>query len=168
MTYRNANRPGYKKTKVGWIPEEWECAKLGTYLYKRTEGGIPGLPTFSVTINNGMVRRDSLERKSETSLSAEEHLLVKKGDIAYNMMRMWQGASGLASQDGIVSPAYIVLGPKGNISSLFASYEETPALLAISLRCRLSLKSTTPSTFTSALERNSFSNMLNIIKQLLF
>ncbi|MFO7535924.1 MAG: restriction endonuclease subunit S [Kiritimatiellia bacterium] len=29
MTDRNANRPGYKKTKVGWIPEEWECVPLG-------------------------------------------------------------------------------------------------------------------------------------------
>ena len=24
MSKQNANRPGYKKTKVGWIPEEWE------------------------------------------------------------------------------------------------------------------------------------------------
>jgi len=22
---RNEGRPGYKKTRVGWIPEEWEC-----------------------------------------------------------------------------------------------------------------------------------------------
>jgi len=25
----NENRPGYKKTKVGWIPVEWECKHLG-------------------------------------------------------------------------------------------------------------------------------------------
>lgn len=25
MVQKNENRPGYKKTKVGWIPEEWEC-----------------------------------------------------------------------------------------------------------------------------------------------
>jgi len=29
MIDRNENRPGYKKTKVGWIPEEWETANLG-------------------------------------------------------------------------------------------------------------------------------------------
>lgn len=28
MNIRNENRPGYKKTKVGWIPEEWEVKKL--------------------------------------------------------------------------------------------------------------------------------------------
>jgi type I restriction enzyme, S subunit len=31
-----------------------------------------------------------------------------KGDIAYNMMRMWQGAVGIAPVDGLVSPAYVV------------------------------------------------------------
>ena len=29
MSKRNENRPGYKKTKVGWIPEEWTPVKLG-------------------------------------------------------------------------------------------------------------------------------------------
>lgn len=28
MTDRNANRPGYKMTRVGWIPEEWEVKRL--------------------------------------------------------------------------------------------------------------------------------------------
>ncbi len=28
MSNLNENRPGYKKTKVGWIPEEWGCVKL--------------------------------------------------------------------------------------------------------------------------------------------
>ena len=34
-----------------------------------------------------------------------------KGDIAYNMMRMWQGAVGVAPVDGLVSPAYVVAKP---------------------------------------------------------
>jgi type I restriction enzyme S subunit len=29
MTDLNEKRPGYKKTKVGWIPEEWECVSIG-------------------------------------------------------------------------------------------------------------------------------------------
>lgn len=28
MSIRNENRPGYKKTKIGWIPEEWNCVRL--------------------------------------------------------------------------------------------------------------------------------------------
>ncbi len=58
----------------------------------------------------------------ETNLSDEEHLLVRKDDIVYNTMRMWQGASGLADRDGLLSPAYVVLAPKKGIDPLYASY----------------------------------------------
>jgi hypothetical protein len=30
MTERNSNRPGYKKTTVGWIPKEWTLWLLHT------------------------------------------------------------------------------------------------------------------------------------------
>lgn len=100
---------------------EGNC-RLGDLFSSRREKGRPGLPTLSVTLNNGLVNREDLDRKQETNLSPEEHLLVKPGDIAYNMMRMWQGAHGLASENGIVSPAYVVLKPKNGIDSLYASY----------------------------------------------
>jgi len=96
--------------------------KLGELFSSRKKKGKPGLPTLSVTLTNGLVDRDSLERKTDTNLSEHQHLLAIKGDIAYNMMRMWQGASGLAERDGIVSPAYIVLEPSEKIDSLYASY----------------------------------------------
>jgi type I restriction enzyme S subunit len=28
---RNKNRPGYKETKVGWIPKDWGCKKFGEF-----------------------------------------------------------------------------------------------------------------------------------------
>lgn len=30
MKDRNQNKPGYKKTKAGWIPQEWRCAPAGS------------------------------------------------------------------------------------------------------------------------------------------
>ncbi|MBL1265141.1 restriction endonuclease subunit S [Methylomicrobium sp. RS1] len=96
--------------------------KLGDFFTSRRERGTPGLPMLSVTMNNGVVMRESLDRKMETNLSDEEHLLVRKDDIVYNMMRMWQGASGLADRDGLLSPAYVVLAPKKGIDPLYASY----------------------------------------------
>lgn len=95
---------------------------LGDLFRSRRQRGREGLPVFSVTMNDGLVRRDTLERKDNGTLAPEEHLLIHKGDIAYNMMRMWQGASGLATTEGVVSPAYVVVAPKGDIDSLFASY----------------------------------------------
>lgn len=96
--------------------------KLGDFFTSRRERGMPGLPMLSVTMNNGVVTRESLGRKMETNLSDEEHLLVRKDDIVYNMMRMWQGASGLADRDGLISPAYVVLAPKKGIDPLYASH----------------------------------------------
>ncbi len=104
------------------LTEKYREAKLGDLFRPRRERGRPGLPVLSVTMNGGIVRRDSLERKDNGTLPPEEHLLIRKGDIAYNMMRMWQGASGLAQTEGIVSPAYVVVAPTDGIDPLFASY----------------------------------------------
>jgi type I restriction enzyme S subunit len=93
---------------------------LGDFFSNRQEPGQAELPVISVTMNDGLVLRDDMERRTESALRPDQHLLVRKGDIAYNMMRMWQGACGLAEADGIVSPAYVVLQAKPNISSRFA------------------------------------------------
>jgi restriction endonuclease S subunit len=94
--------------------------RLGEFFNQRQEPGIPGLPVMSVTMNDSLVYRDDIDRRLESALRPDQHLLVKKGDIAYNMMRMWQGACGLALHDGVVSPAYVVLEPKPGMDSRFA------------------------------------------------
>ena len=91
--------------------EEWVTYKLGSLFTKRRDKGKANIPTYSVTLHDGIVNREDLDRETATNLTPEEHLLVKKNDLAYNMMRMWQGALGLAPTDGIVSPAYVVLKP---------------------------------------------------------
>lgn len=95
---------------------------LGELFKNRRERGQADLPLMSVTMNDGLVDRESLDRKTDSELTSEGHLLVRAGDIAYNMMRMWQGASGMAEHDAIVSPAYVVLAPTNDIDPLFASY----------------------------------------------
>ena len=97
-------------------------AHLGELFRSRKEPGASGLPVLSVTMNDGIVQRDGLDRKTDGKLTPDKHLLIRKGDIAYNMMRMWQGASGLAAEDGIVSPAYVVVTPSDSIDPTFASY----------------------------------------------
>lgn len=93
---------------------------LGDFFYQRQEPGRAGLPVMSITMNDNLVFRDDLERRTESALAPQQHLLVRKGDITYNTMRMWQGACGLAAADGIVSPAYVVLAPKDRIDPRFA------------------------------------------------
>ena len=100
--------------------------RLGELFESRRESGRDGLPILSVTMNTGLVARGELDRKQDSSLVATDYLLVKPGDIAYNMMRMWQGASGLAVKEGMVSPAYVVLARRecatSTIDPQFAAY----------------------------------------------
>jgi type I restriction enzyme S subunit len=96
--------------------------KLGDYFHNRKEKGEPGLPVLSVTMNSGLIKRSTLDRKMKNDLSPENSLLVEPGDIVYNMMRMWQGSVGVCHQRGIVSPAYVVCRPQKNIDPLFAFY----------------------------------------------
>ena len=103
-----------------------ELRKLSYYFTSSKRKGREGLPLMSVTMHNGLVRREDLERdkerKTKSSLEAEEHLLVEPGDIAYNMMRMWQGALGLAAEPANVSPAYGVMRPKPTVDPRFAAH----------------------------------------------
>lgn len=96
--------------------------KLGDFFQQAKRKGKPGLPTLSVTIDRGIVRRGLLDRKVESELSPEDHLLVQPGDLAYNMMRMWQGAMGVACEAGLVSPAYVVCSPRVGADSRYLFY----------------------------------------------
>jgi type I restriction enzyme S subunit len=79
-----------------------------------------GLPLYSVTMDQGMVRRDSLDREFASNAPDEANLRAAKDDHVYNMMRMWQGAVGRAPEECMVSPAYVVLRPKlGTVPAFF-------------------------------------------------
>ncbi|WP_458453366.1 restriction endonuclease subunit S, partial [Methanobrevibacter sp.] len=45
-----------------------------------------------------------------------------KGDLVYNPMFMWKGASGISSYEGITSADYIVLKSKENVNAMFFSH----------------------------------------------
>ncbi len=109
---------------------EWEVRKAGTLFSNRVTKGEQGLPIYSVTMHDGMVRRDSLDRNYYDIEDAAGNKKVCRNDIAYNMMRMWQGAFGVAPEDCLVSPAYIVLAPaKGTVPEFFQYMLKLPATL---------------------------------------
>ena len=84
--------------------------------------GKSNLPIYSVLVDGGMVNRNSQERRIPSELEDTSNLYVEKGNLAYNMMRMWQGASGIAPVDCLVSPAYVVCVPTNLIISKFLGY----------------------------------------------
>ncbi len=108
---------------VPYIPESWQVLRNGRLFGHRVETGFPDLPILEVSLRTGVRVRDmeNLKRKQVMS-QKEKYKRAAKGDIAYNMMRMWQGAVGPAPVDGLVSPAYVVVKPYDEANSSYYSY----------------------------------------------
>lgn len=99
--------------------DAWEQRKLGGILKERTERAHGDEELLSVTIGNGVIRQIDSDKRNIASEDKSNYKVVKKGDIPYNSMRMWQGAVGNSEYDGIVSPAYTVLTPTSDANGKF-------------------------------------------------
>ena len=117
----------YKFTSAGTIrtfqnTNAWEQRKLGDCFDERNES-MPDGELISVTINDGIRKFSELGRHDNSNDDKSKYKKVCVGDIAYNSMRMWQGASGYSPYEGIVSPAYTVLSPKTGVISRCLAYQ---------------------------------------------
>ena len=102
--------------------DAWEQRKLGDCFTERVES-MPDGELISVTINDGIKKFSELGRHDNSNDDKSKYKKVCVGDIAYNSMRMWQGASGCSPYEGIVSPAYTVLTPNSGINSKCMAYQ---------------------------------------------
>ena len=102
--------------------DTWEQRKLGECFSERVES-MPDGELISVTINDGIKKFSELGRHDNSNDNKSKYKKVCVGDIAYNSMRMWQGASGYSPYEGIVSPAYTVLSPNAGVFSRCIAYQ---------------------------------------------
>lgn len=117
MTDKNANKIGYKKTKLGWIPEDWDVMKSGDLFcnYSKKNNGNEEL--LSVTQDKGVIPRTMVEtRIAMPEGSTLSYKLVEKGDFVISL-RSFQGGIEYSKYRGIVSPAYTILKNKKNIAA---------------------------------------------------
>ena len=100
----------------------WEEKRLGAVFEQRSEKGFKNSELLSVTINEGVKKRSEIKGKDNSSQDKSNYKRVLPGDLVYNSMRMWQGASGVSPSEGIVSPAYTVLKSNKRNSSEYFGY----------------------------------------------
>jgi len=106
---------------LGKLPAHWRTRRAAWLFRERDERGEPDLPLLEVSINAGVVLREfSEERIESTAADFNTYKVARQGDVAFNKMRMWQGAVGVASQDGLVSPDYVVAAPTGPLAPEYA------------------------------------------------
>ncbi|MBU3214794.1 restriction endonuclease subunit S [Clostridium estertheticum] len=105
------------------IPDKWEILPNIAIFDERISKGHLKEELISVTIGRGIIKQSEIKNKKDTSNEDKSNYkLVKRGDISYNKMRMWQGAVGFSKYRGIVSPAYVVLKPKLQINAEYYHY----------------------------------------------
>ncbi|EPN7178323.1 restriction endonuclease subunit S [Campylobacter upsaliensis] len=118
----------YKPSGIKWlgeIPQSWENVSIRSCFTESNQRcNTDSYPLLSVTIANGIIYQDDIENKKDISNDDKSNYkIVPLNAVAYNKMRMWQGAVGVNTlTTGIVSPAYIVAIPNEKILPNFVSY----------------------------------------------
>jgi type I restriction enzyme S subunit len=100
---------------IGEVPEHWDIKRIAYLFREAIRPGNAALPVLSISIHDGItdeeVSQDDRDRRVWLSEDRTKYKRVEPGDIAYNMMRAWQGAFGAVTVPGLVSPAYVVAAP---------------------------------------------------------
>lgn len=102
-------KKGYKKTKLGWIPEDWEVVKSGKLFHNYSKKNNKQEELLSVTQDKGVIPRLMVEaRIAMPEGSTSSYKLVEKGDFVISL-RSFQGGIEYSEYRGVVSPAYTIL-----------------------------------------------------------
>ena len=98
--------------------DDWDNIPLGKLFRESNDRSSDG-ELLSVSLRYGVVKASLNGRFDNSSEDKSHYKVVNIGDIAYNTMRMWQGACGVSNFNGIVSPAYTVITPLSNLVQTF-------------------------------------------------
>jgi type I restriction enzyme S subunit len=117
---------------LGKIPAHWDIKRNGSLFQQRNAVGEPDWPILEVSQRTGVrIREFGSSKRKQVMSDKAKYKCAAKGDYVYNMMRMWQGAAGIAPVDGLVSPAYVVAKPLPHVNpAYFASLFRTDDYLA--------------------------------------
>ena len=116
--YRDSGLPW-----LGWVPEHWDVRRNGRLFAELNQTGFEDLPILEVSLRTGVRVRDMENgARKQQMTDRSKYKRAAKGDVAYNMMRMWQGAVGVAPVDGLVSPAYVVAHPFPEVEPRYYAY----------------------------------------------
>lgn len=89
MSKRNENRPGYKNTKVGWIPEEWKILSAGEVFdiqlgkmlsQKARQGNNPQPYLANYNVQWGFLDLSEIQKMDFSDREMEKYQL-RKGDL---------------------------------------------------------------------------------------
>ena len=104
---------GYKKTKVGIVPEEWEEERFKDNFSRLTRKNTEdNSNVLTISAQFGLINQESFFNKSIASENTTNYFLLRKGEYAYNKSYSNGYPYGALKrlekyESGIVSPLYI-------------------------------------------------------------
>ena len=119
---------GYKKTKVGIVPWGWEVIKAKEVFSNISNKKHNGdLEVLSSTQDKGIIPRSMLDIDIKYDKeSTSNYKKVEKGNFVISL-RSFQGGIEYSEYEGLISPAYTVLGSKVEIcDDYYKSYLKSP------------------------------------------
>ena len=128
----------YRNVDEIWIhelPMHWETVKIKRLFDERVEKGYPEEPLLAATQNMGVVPKNVYgQRTVEATKDLELLKLVRKGDFVISL-RSFQGGIELAHYQGIISPAYTVMIPKGITTEYFKYLAKSKVFIELLKQC---------------------------------
>lgn len=107
--------PGYRKTRMRWlppVPEHWNEQRAKTFFREVDERSKTGQEELlSVSHLTGVTPRSQKNVNMFKAASYVGSKLCRPGDIVINTLWAWMAALGASRHAGIVSPAYGVYRP---------------------------------------------------------
>ena len=105
---------------LGQVPAHWRTVRNGSLFGQRSQTGYGELPILEVSLKTGVqIRSFGQAGRKQIMSDLAKYKRAVKGDLAYNTMRMWQGALGVCPVDGLVSPAYVVARPYPGVEARY-------------------------------------------------
>lgn len=116
----------YKDTYVGWIgeiPKDWEVSKVKFYFIRKNNKSNEENPIVLSLARSGVKIRDIDSGEGQLAESYCGYNPVKPGDLLLNPMDLISGANcSLSEVEGVISPAYVNLGPLENTYPKYYDY----------------------------------------------
>ena len=96
---------GYKKGKLGIVPEEWEDTPFATLFTSTSDytDDLEKYPLYSLTIEDGVTSKTERYERSHLVKKEDSYKIVRPNDYAYNPMNLRFGA--VARHKGNISVA---------------------------------------------------------------
>jgi type I restriction enzyme S subunit len=115
-----------KNSGMAWlkqVPSHWDVKRVAYLFRERDERNQAELPLLNVSIHTGVsIRELSNSHVEQMAADFSTYKVAYKNDIAFNKMRMWQGAVGIVPANGLVSPDYVVATAIADIDASYYGY----------------------------------------------